>query len=312
MVAATPARLQMLSMSERLFLRLPDDPLCAPETTVPAHTLTDFAVPASLRRFVAHLAAYEERFAGGREATERVLPDGAARLLVEVQPGGVAVRLAGASAKPVLLTMRGHMPGLSVTLRPGSLPALFGVSAAELAERVVSWQEVVGPAHRDLPERLTDAADDSVRARLIFGSLRAMSGCPDPTALRLLEHAAARWREDAGSMSVRGLAASMELGERRLQQVFASQLGLSPRAWRRLQRLHSTLRVLRHAGVPQWAQVALRAGYYDQSHLINEFRALCGLTPEQFQRQVASGSSNTEVDPKAYGLRPHNPFDRPR
>lgn len=286
-------------MTERLFLRLPDDPLCAPETTVPAHTLTDFAVPASLRRFVAHLAAYEERLPDGREATERVLPDGAARLLIEVQPGGAVVRLAGASAKPVLLTMRGHMHGLSVTLRPGSLPALFGVPAAELAERVVSWDEVAGRAHRDLPERLAEAADDNVRAMLVFGSLRSMNGCPEPTALRLLEHAAAQWREDASSMGVRALAASTAVSERRLQQVFASQLGLSPRAWRRVQRLHSTLRLLRHAGVPQWTQVALRAGYYDQSHLINEFRALCGLTPEQFLRRVVSGTSNTEVGPKA-------------
>ena len=91
----------------------------------------------------------------------------------------------------------------------------------------------------------------------------------------------------------------MNLSERRLQQVFASQLGLSPRSWRRLQRLHGTLRLLRGCGTPQWAQVAQHAGYYDQSHLINELRALCGLTPAQFMRQVVSGSSNTGPGPEA-------------
>jgi hypothetical protein len=69
-------------MSERLFLRLPDDPPCAPETTVPASTLTDFAVPATLRSSLAHVIAYEEWFARGNEAVERVLPDGASRLLI--------------------------------------------------------------------------------------------------------------------------------------------------------------------------------------------------------------------------------------
>jgi AraC-like DNA-binding protein len=34
-------------------------------------------------------------------------------------------------------------------------------------------------------------------------------------------------------------------------------------------------------------------GFYDQSHLINEFQALCGLTPEQFLRRRVSGSSKT-------------------
>lgn len=280
-------------MTERLFLRLPDDPLHAPETTVPAHTLTDFAVPAVLRPWVAHVAAYEERLPDGSEAIERVLPDGALRLLIELQPGAAAIRVAGASVRPTLLTMRGHMHGLSVTLRPGAALALFGVPAGELADRVVLWEAVVDRVHRELPERLAEAPDDAQRARLILQTLQVMRRASDPSPLRRVEHAAARLRDDAGSTTVRALAASMEMSERRLQQLFAAQLGLSPRAWRRLQRLHGTLRLLRDAGPPQWAQVALRSGYYDQAHLINEFRALCGLTPEQFLRRVVSGSSNT-------------------
>ena len=30
---------------------------------------------------------------------------------------------------------------------------------------------------------------------------------------------------------------------------------------------------------PAWARVAVDAGYFDQSHLVREYRALCGLTP---------------------------------
>jgi AraC-like DNA-binding protein len=33
---------------------------------------------------------------------------------------------------------------------------------------------------------------------------------------------------------------------------------------------------------PDWARIAVDAGYYDQSHLINEFRAFSGRTPETF------------------------------
>ena len=34
-------------------------------------------------------------------------------------------------------------------------------------------------------------------------------------------------------------------------------------------------------GAP-WAEVALTAGYYDQSHLINEFRSITGITPARY------------------------------
>lgn len=282
-------------MSERLFLRLPDDPPCAPGTTVPASTLREFAVPATLRSTVAHVTAYEERFAQGSEVVERVLPDGASRLLIVLQRGVASVHVAGASASPVVLSMRGHMHGLSIALGPGGTLGLFGVSADELAGRTVPWHDLAPKAHRDLPEQLAAAADDATRVGLVLGSLGAMQRHLDPGFRRLVEHAAGHLRAHAGGITVRALATTMNLSERRLQQLFAAQLGLSPSVWRRLQRLHGTLRLLRAAEAPQWAELALRAGYYDQSHLINEFRVLCGLTPQQFLRRVVSDSSNTAV-----------------
>lgn len=280
-------------MSERLFLRLPDDPPCAPGTTVPASTLREFAVPAPVRSVVAHVTAYEERFAPGSEVVERVLPDGASRLLVVLHSGAASIQVAGASASPVVLSMRGHMHGLSIALRPGATLALFGIPADELAGRAVPWSDIVPKAHRDLPEQLAAAADDAARAGVVLASLGAMHRPQDPGSRRRAAHVAGRLQASAGGISVRALAAELALSERRLQQLFAAQIGLAPSVWRRLQRLHGTLRLLRTAETPQWAQMALDNGYYDQSHMINEFRALCGLTPLQFLRRVASDSSNT-------------------
>jgi AraC-like DNA-binding protein len=97
--------------------------------------------------------------------------------------------------------------------------------------------------------------------------------------------------EAAGQVSVRDVASAVGIGERRLQQLFNTHIGLSPSAWRRLARLHGCLRVLRRQANPEWSDVALEAGYYDQSHLINEFQALCGCTPMEFRREAISGSS---------------------
>ncbi|CAN0356091.1 unnamed protein product [Phaeothamnion confervicola] len=279
-------------MPERLFIRLPDDPSCAPETTVPASTLTEFAVPAFLRSAVAHVTAYEERFTPGRETVERVLPDGASRLLIVLHGGAASIHVAGARADPVLLTMSGHMHGLSITLNPGATLGLFGVPANELTALTVQWDDIVPKAHRDVPDQLAAAADDVTRVQHVLQSLQALQRPSDPSR-HLVEHAARRLGATMGGISVRELAGELNLSERRVQQLFASHIGLAPSVWRRLQRLHGTLRLLRTAETPQWAEIALCAGYYDQSHLINEFRALCGLTPQQLVQRVVSDSSNT-------------------
>jgi AraC-like DNA-binding protein len=92
---------------------------------------------------------------------------------------------------------------------------------------------------------------------------------------------------------VPALAAEVGLGERRLQQLFSAQFGLSPRRWSRLARLHRCLRDLRAQPQRSWAEVALDGGFFDQSHLTNEFRALCGCTPAEYRRLAVSESSKT-------------------
>lgn len=279
-------------MSERLFVRLAGDPLYAPETTVPAGTMREFAVPAALRGCVAHVLAYDEALPTGAEVTERVLPDGALRLIFDLQRGAPGPRVAGPSARPVVLSTREHVYGLSVTLLPGAAPRLFGVAAQELAERVVAWDELVREPERHIIERLLDAKDEETRVRTLLDVLRGMSRGMDTGELRFARRATALFRQDGGMRSVRAVAEQMGVGERRLQQIFRSHVGLAPRTWGRLVRMHECLRLLRGDADPAWSRVAARAGFYDQAHLINEFRAFCGLTPEQFRRRI-SGSSKT-------------------
>ena len=279
-------------MAERLFVRLDDDPLYAPETSVPRGTLRELPVPAELRAWVAHVIAYEEDIPAGEPVRERVLPDGSLHLIFELDGGAAPSRVAGTRLKPATLLMQGRVRGLSVKLRPGAVPAFFGASAHELADRAVRWDDIAGAEHRHLPERLHDARGDERRLAVLAQGLQRMRRDPDAQAVRTARHAAQLLR-GPGRLPVHAAAQAVGLGERRLQQLFQAHLGLSPRAWRRLGRMHECLRALRQGEPASWAALAADCGFSDQSHLINEFRALCGLTPAQFLRRSASDSCKT-------------------
>lgn len=280
-------------MPERLFLRLDDDPLYAPETTVPEGTLREFAVPAGLHAEIAHAMGYEEQLPPGDEVTERVLPDGAMRLIVDLQEASSAVRIVGPDTSPVVLQMRGRVRGLSITLRPGASKVLFGVPMHELAGQALAWDDVVDARRRGLADQLGEARDDTTRMVILAGALRARACEPNgPERSRALQ-AAALVRHSGGLRGLREVAQAVGVGERRLQQIFREYVGLSPRSWGRLGRLHDCLRRLREGPAKGWAELAVDGGFYDQSHLANEFRALCGLTPGQFLARHVSGSSKT-------------------
>jgi len=265
----------------------------------PAGTLRLLPVPVALRRHVAHGLEYREHFPEHHDVWERVLPDGAVRLIFHlaspVGGGGAApsALIVGASTAPAMVPLRGEMHGLSLTLQPGATMALFGLPAGELTGRSVPLRDLLGPEGAAFSEQVLAAPDASSCAAELWASLlrglrtgRAQEGTPVLPAIERITAAGDR-------ASVRDVAESMGVGERRLQQLFHDQVGLSPRAVGRLARLHHLLRTLRQQPGTKWAELAADCGFYDQSHLVSEFRSLCGLTPTEFARRTTSGSSKT-------------------
>jgi AraC-like DNA-binding protein len=286
-------------MSKRLFLRLDEDEVHGPEVSAPASTMRALPVCAELRPYLAHVLSYRESFAEGEPVLEHVLPDGAVRLVLHLGDaptvgGRTAGRVlaVGASAAPVVVQLHGQVRGLSVTLRPGATLALLGVPAHELGDGAVPLDALWPREEAELLQQLADTRDDRGSAEVLQTALlraallraaslqRRQSG--DAAAGRAARSAVALIAASQGQRTLCEVAASLGVGERRLQQLFRAQVGLSPRAYGRLARLHGCLRALRSQLQPRWADVAVRSGFYDQAHLVNEFRALCGMTPGEF------------------------------
>jgi AraC-like DNA-binding protein len=282
-------------MTERLFLRLQEDLTQGPESAAPVSTLRALPVPAALRQQVSHSLLYRETFAPGVDMVERVLPDGAVRLILDLAaPAGAGSALVvGASASAAMVRLRGSMHGLSITLRPGATMALFGLPAGELTGSALPLGALWRGDAAALCERMAAAPGDPARVELLWSLLlqrlqqqRAAGSMVVAGALQAIHTADGRAR-------LRDVAETAGVGERRLQQLFHTHVGLSPRSVGRLARLHGLLRALRRQPVAGWAELAAGAGFCDQAHLANEFRALCGVTPTEFASRAVSGSSKT-------------------
>lgn len=66
---------------------------------------------------------------------------------------------------------------------------------------------------------------------------------------------------------------------RRLERLFARDVGIPPKLYARIVRLNAVLATLEEPERPQAVDLALEAGYFDQSHLLRDFRALAGRRP---------------------------------
>ncbi|HEU0302855.1 MAG TPA: helix-turn-helix domain-containing protein, partial [Longimicrobium sp.] len=198
---------------------------------------------------------------------------------------GAAAVAVGARCEPSLIHVAGRVEHVTVTLQPGGMAALLGIPAGELAAHDVPLDALWGPRAAEALERLAAVPPTLERAaameRVLLEMLAARAPRPDPAAaeaVRMIERTRGRIR-------VRELAAALGIGERRLEQVFHRNVGLAPKPVCRIARFRSTVARLRREPHRAWTELAYDGGFYDQSHLVNEFRALAGLAPGELRER---------------------------
>ena len=91
--------------------------------------------------------------------------------------------------------------------------------------------------------------------------------------------------------NVNAVADDLGVSERHLRRVFVETVGLSPKTFARLARFHRALRAAREDARAGWATIAAAAGYYDQAHLIGDFRAIAGVTPRALLGELRTSRS---------------------
>ncbi|MEO9514101.1 MAG: helix-turn-helix transcriptional regulator [Flavobacteriaceae bacterium] len=89
--------------------------------------------------------------------------------------------------------------------------------------------------------------------------------------------------KEKGDVSVNELCTEVGIKERKMQRMFSKQIGISPKKFISNIKLHYFLRLLRNqSGFSSLTSLSLQAGYYDQAHLIKEFKKTVGFSPSKY------------------------------
>lgn len=92
-----------------------------------------------------------------------------------------------------------------------------------------------------------------------------------------------------GLTSVRELAQLAHYSERHLNRMFLMYAGVNIKTFSRLIRFNQTIRML-HKTSGSFSELSEQCGFYDQSHFIKDFKAICGVTPEIYVKNMSDFS----------------------
>lgn len=191
--------------------------------------------------------------------------------------------IAGVSTKKFSRVLKGKSGVFGVKFKPGSFRAFIKVPVATLLNHIVPARRIFGGDADLLESELRSfswKADKMIDAAKTF--FRARLPKPDPK-IELANRIVELILQDREIKTVDGLAERTQIDKRKLQRLFNEYVGINPKWVIQRYRLHELSEILNCGQEPDWAQTALELGYFDQAHLINDFRSLVGHPPAKYQ-----------------------------
>jgi AraC-like DNA-binding protein len=231
----------------------------------------------------------------------RLLTDGCTGVVIDCEPSVPSLPpvFMGVMQTATVVTVAENRELIGVRFKPGGALPFVTSSLHEFTGRRVPlpllWgglAQRMGDVVRSAPVReRVPALENCLHDRIRRPQSAASGRHATAREMALVSRAIAHLDHDAAAR-VSDVAASLGVGERRLERVFNRAVGVPPKVFHRMRRCCEAARLIRHAcgedrhttrkrnvAPCNWSAIGSDAGYADQAHFIREFRALTGVTP---------------------------------
>jgi AraC-like DNA-binding protein len=239
---------------------------------------------------------FYDGYSPGPHKKERLMPDGSVELVINLKeneariydrqnldqfnrfPGAV---LCGPHSNFFVIDTEQQGSVMGIHFRPGGAFPFFKLPAGELHNMHVSLEDLWGRKADLLRQQLLEAPTPREK-------FRTMEECLLAQALRPLErHRAVDFAlhlfgKCHAAPAMADVSDQIGISSRRFIQLFANQVGLTPKLFCRVRRFQQVLQTIRTGKDFDWVDLAAGCGYFDQAHFIHDFKAFSGINPTTY------------------------------
>ncbi len=266
--------------------------------------LQSYIPQAPLSHYVNEIWLWEDYFPP--HPKERILPGGMMELVVNLSDAPMQMYyeidhyqphdfknlfVAGPRSEFFLVDTTRPTTVMGVYFKPGAALPFFKTSGRELQNLHVPLDVFWHREADNLYHQLREAKTAQRRFQLMEAALCARLA--DYTERhRAVGFALSAFNRD---YNVTQVMDQIGLSPTRFIQVFSEDIGLTPKLFCRVLRFQNALREIVNRKTDSWADIALSCGYFDQSHLINDFQAFAGISPTLYAPQHPEHRLNLPV-----------------
>ncbi|HET9714174.1 MAG TPA: helix-turn-helix domain-containing protein, partial [Pyrinomonadaceae bacterium] len=145
-------------------------------------------------------------------------------------------------------------------------------------------EDLWGRPGLQLRERLCAAVTSQQRFQIMESALRSRLHS-HINGQRRVKFALEMFGMGGNGALVQSVSRELGFSQRRFIHMFNSHVGLTPKVFCRILRFQRARVLAEKLETPDWAELAVACGYFDQSHLIKDFKEFAGSTPNIYSVQ---------------------------
>jgi len=246
-----------------------------------------------LSGFVKQYWAIEDCLPSGDRHIQRIVPNGLTELTFYFgnKPGTLDEKrhpsdhalLSGHLRNYYDIVVTGKLSMFSVSFQPFGACRFFHIPASEFYNVTVPLNLLLKNQEAELESRLNDTESFNGRIQVMetFLLSRLKTGRKDWETNRIL-HTLSLINIAKGMITVEALASAVCLGRKQFERTFTTCVGASPKQFLRTVRFQHSLYQKQKNKELMLTELAYRCGYFDQSHMIADYKSFSGKTPSQY------------------------------
>lgn len=189
------------------------------------------------------------------------------------------VMLCGTHSENFIIRDADKISVMGVHFKPGGGAAFFELPAGELYNERISLDELWKTRASELRDRLAQESTPEARFWMLELFLMQMQRSPDYHPA--VNFALQQFQQSANS-TIRAITEQTGFSTRYFNQLFRDQVGITPKLFCRIQRFQKVLEALSSKAPVDWLDIVFTCGYFDQAHLIHDFREFADCTPTEY------------------------------
>lgn len=169
-----------------------------------------------------------------------------------------------------------------VVFQPNGIHQLLGIPANEFHDSIIPVEDIFDEKITTLQESLLQQ-NNEIRVELLNSFFRSLITSKTASNQFLINHSLNFIIKNKGHFSIKQLVEYTGYTERHLERKFKECIGLNPKKFGNVIRLHHFLKLVKDKTDDiNLTSICYDAGFSDQSHLIKEFRKHTGITPTEY------------------------------